>query len=54
MSEDLTHDTSFLYPLQKQLTAYLKSHYHQLTEVEYFSDGCGAQYKNFKNFSNLT
>jgi len=54
MSEELTYDTSFVYLLQKQLTAYLKSHYPQLTEVECFSDGCGGQYKNFKNFLNLT
>ena len=40
--------------MQKELTAYLKPHYPQLTQVDYFSDGCGAQCKNFKNFLNLT
>ena len=54
ISEDLSHDTSFVYAMQKELIAYLKSHYPQLTQVEYFSDGCGTQYKNFKKFLNLT
>ena len=40
--------------MQKELTAYLKSHYPELAQVEYFSHGCGAQYKNPKNFLNLT
>jgi len=32
----------------------LEKSYPELTEVEYFSDGCGGPYKNFKNFLNLT
>ena len=51
ISEDLSHDTSFVYAMQKELPAYLKSHYPQLTQVEYFSDGCGAQNKNFLNLA---
>ena len=54
ISEDLSHATSFLYTMQKVLTAYLISHYPQLTLVEYFSNRCGAQCKSFKNFLNLT
>ena len=50
ISEDLSHDASFAYAMQKELTAHLKSHYPQLTQVEYFSDGCGTQYKKFKIF----
>ena len=37
--------------MQKEPIAYLKSHYPQLTQVEFFSNECGAQYKNFLNLT---
>ena len=53
ISDDLTHDTSFIYCLQKSLTEFLKIYFPQITKLQYFSDGCSGQYKNFKNFLNL-
>lgn len=54
ISNDLEHDTAFVYYLQSSLSKHLKDTYPHLLEVEYFSDGCAAQYKNYKNFLNLT
>ena len=53
-SDDLNHDTSFVFAMQKQLACYLKTKYPFIQAVEYFSDGCAGQYKNFKNLLNLT
>ena len=53
-SDDLEHDTGFVYQLQKLLCEYLHENFGFLTQIEYFSDGCASQYKNYKNFFNLT
>ena len=53
-SNDMSHDTSFVWALQQRLAAYVNQNFSQVTTIEYFSDGCAAQYKNFKNFLNLT
>ena len=53
-SDDLNHDTSFVFAMQKELACYLKTNYPFIHTIEYFSDGCAGQYKNFKNFLNLT
>ena len=45
ISDDLEHDTAFVYYLQSILCNYLQVTYPQLIKVEYFSDGCAAQYK---------
>ena len=54
ISDDLEHDTAFVYYLQSILCNYLQVTYPQLIKVEYFSDGCAAQYKNYKNLLNLS
>ena len=53
ISDDLDHDTSFVHELQRQTSEYIKATLPTVETVEYFSDGCGKQYKGFKNFLNL-
>ena len=53
ISEDLKHDTAFLYVVMRKVCEYVKGNYQHITKVKYFSDGCAAQYKNYKNFLNL-
>ena len=53
-SDDMNHDTGFLYSLQKLLSNYISCNFPQICQIEYFSDGCYGQYKNYKNFLNLT
>ena len=33
---------------------YIKKNLPHITFAEYFSDGCAGEYKNYKNFLNLT
>ena len=54
LSDDLNHDTCFVYKVQTDLVNAVKKELQQLKKFEYFSDGCSGQYKNFKNWSNLT
>ena len=54
LSEDLNHDTGFVYAVQQLLTSYIKENFPSIKRFEYFSDGCSGQYKNYKNFFNLT
>ena len=54
ISNDIEHDTSFVYCLQKLLCAHIRDNFPHIKKVEYFSDGCAGQYKNFKNFLNLS
>ena len=54
ISDDLTHDTSFVWALQQKLVVYLKNTFPHIKDLEYYSDGCAAQYKNYKNLLNLT
>ena len=35
------------------MVEFLKERLPNVTEINYVSDGCGGQYKNFKNFFNL-
>ena len=53
-SNDLEHDIGFAYQLQKLLCNYFRLSYPGISNIQYFSDGCSAQYKNYKNFLNLT
>ena len=39
--------------VKKLLLEYLKPRFLQIKKVIYFSDGLAAQYKNYKNFTNL-
>ena len=53
LSDDINHDTPFVHKVQQITTEYIKSKLPHIKEMHYFSDGCGGQYKNFKNFVNL-
>ena len=53
ISDCLTHNTVAVYAFQKILIALLKERV-DLKAVQYFSDGCSKQYKNKKNFLNIT
>ena len=53
-SNDLEHNTGFVYQVQKLLCNYLQLLYPSITNIQYFSDGCSTQYKNYKNLLNLT
>ena len=53
MSDDLQHDTCFVYEVLKLITEYCRSNLPDIVEIQYFSDGCAGQYKNYKNFINL-
>ena len=54
LSNDVEHDTSFVWKLQQKLTEYIRNNFTNIKFIEYFSDGCAGQNKNFKNFLNLT
>ena len=43
-SNDLEHDTAFVYQVQKLLCNYLQLSYSSITNIQYFLDGCSAQY----------
>ena len=53
ISDDIIHDTSLVHEIQKQLCFHSKEKLPGVRKVEYFSDGCAGQYKNYKNFLNL-
>lgn len=53
ISDDNNHDVSFVYEVQKRVINDLKSKISGLKTIEYFSDGCVAQYKNRYSFLNL-
>ena len=52
--DDWNYNTSFVFVMQQKLVAYLKQNYSHIAHIEYFSDGCAGQHKNFKNLLNLT
>ena len=53
ISDENTHDTSFVAKIQTLLVEFVKQRLPNVTKIYYISDGCGGQYKNFKNFPNL-
>ena len=53
ISDDSTLDTSFVHKIQTLLVEFLKQRLPNVTKIYYISDGCGGQYKNFRNFLNL-
>ena len=53
ISDCLVHDTIAVYAFQTILVPLLKSKTN-VSSIQYFSDGCAKQYKNKKNFLNLT
>ena len=58
ISDSLVHETVAVYAFQRKLVDILKEKLSQkglgLDMIQYFSDGCSKQYKNKKNFLNLT
>ena len=54
LSEDLNHDTGFVYAVQQLLTSHMKENFPSIKCLEYFSDGCSGQHRNYKKFLNLT
>ncbi|CAF3716375.1 unnamed protein product [Rotaria socialis] len=55
ISECLIHDNIAVHLFQRHLINYLKKQFNKnLSKIFYFSDGCAGQYKNLKNFINLT
>ena len=55
ISESTVHDTIAVHLFQGKLVTFLSQKFGGLKpqKIFYFSDGCAAQYKNCKNFSNL-
>ena len=53
ISDDNTHDTCFVYEVQTMVIKYIQELLPNIKKLYYFSDGCGGQYKNYKNFMNL-
>lgn len=53
ISDDLEHNTNFVNDLQRLTCQYIGKTIPKVKSIEYFSDGCSGQYKNFKNFLNL-
>ena len=53
ISDDMEHDTCFVYQVQAEIIKYLKRELPSVTSIEYFSDSCAGQYKNCKNLLNL-
>jgi hypothetical protein len=53
ISDDLNHDTCFVYEVLKKTEKHVKEIFMALSMMHYFSDGCAGQYKNYTNFINL-
>ena len=53
VSEDLEHDVSFVFEVQKAVVKWIKQNVSSVNKITYFSDGCTQQYKNYENFMNL-
>jgi len=51
-SDDMEHDTCFVHQVQKKVLSCIKRKFPNLQQVEYFSECCTGQHKNFKNFLN--
>ena len=49
----ISHDVAFVYMVQKKIIKVIKANLPNVKSIEYFTDGCAAQYKNYKNFANL-
>ena len=54
ISDDMEHDTCFVYKVQEEVVKYLKRELPDVKDILYFSDACTGQYtKNYKNIINL-
>ncbi|KYM99353.1 hypothetical protein ALC62_01883 [Cyphomyrmex costatus] len=54
ISECLKHDTIAVHLFQSKIVEFIKQNLPKITKIIYFSDGASAQYKNRKNFINLS
>ena len=55
VSDDLTHDSEFVFALQHKLNEVIPSLLpNSVLKIHCFSDNCGGQYKNYKIMINLT
>ena len=52
-SDNLAHDTTAVYCIQKLIIDYLKSKFQTVNKLFYFTDGPGQHFKNKSNFQNL-
>ena len=50
ISDNNNHNTNFVYKIQTILGDYLKENLPIMDKIFYFSDSCGEQYKNSKNY----
>ena len=50
LSDDLSHDVDMVHQVVDKVVSYIKSIIPEIKMIHYFSDGCGGQYKNCKNF----
>ena len=53
VSDDNVHDVSFVHQVLRMTMHEIAEKWPEVDKILYFSDGCSAQYKNFKNFINL-
>ena len=54
LSEDLNHDVTFVYKVIKETVVFIKKELNpSVKTIHYFSDGCVALNKNWKNFVSL-
>jgi len=54
VSNGLKHDTVAVHKFQEKVIQHIKDNLPHIRKIFYFSDGAAAQYKNFKNFANLS
>ena len=55
ISNDLQHDVDFVYKVVAETIQFIKTILvEDLYHAYYFTDGCSGQYKNRKNFINLS
>lgn len=54
ISDTLNHNTATVHCFQQQLVKQIKENHPHIKKVIYFSDGAASQYKNKKNFINLS
>ena len=50
--DDLEHDTNFVYEIQCDICGFITKEMSWVVKVDY-SDGCGSQYRNYKNMLSL-
>ena len=50
---DTSHDVNMIHEIQRLVIGNLKAELPHISQFEYFSDGCAAQYKNKYNFKIL-